>query len=184
MRIAKEESETTKCTLFKSTDRGTNWTTISSHIEGCIDFARVEAEDANTLYAATQTGLFKTTDGATSWIVESGLPRYVIMDFAIDHSSHRRYAAVLSAGVFASQAGQETPVPVLTYTSTGCAGQSWNLKVNAAEPNALIRLFGNSNGNAWEINEWEKTDAHGGFEASGSFAKEEIRSSGRHPRHQ
>jgi hypothetical protein len=49
MRIAKEESETTKCTLFKSTDRGTNWTTISSHIEGCIDFARVGQLEADSV---------------------------------------------------------------------------------------------------------------------------------------
>jgi photosystem II stability/assembly factor-like uncharacterized protein len=166
---------TAKCTLFKSTDRGANWTTISSHIDGCVNFARVQAEDTNTLYAATQTGLFKTMDGATSWVVESGVPRSVVMDVAIDRSSHRKYAVVSNAGVFATlEPGQEAPVPVLTYTSTGCTGQSWSLKVNSAQHNAVIRLFGNSNGKAWEVNEWAKTDAHGAYEATGSFAKEDM----------
>jgi hypothetical protein len=82
---------------------------------------------------------------------------------------------VSTAGVFATlEPGQEAPVPVLTYTSTGCTGQSWSLKVNSAQHNAVIRLFGNSNGKAWEVNEWAKTDAHGAYEATGSFAKEDM----------
>jgi hypothetical protein len=43
--------------------------------------------------------------------------------------------------------------------------------------NSTIRLIGISNGQAWDVNEWGKTDAIGVHAATGTFAKE---TEGRH----
>jgi hypothetical protein len=70
------------------------------------------------------------------------------------------------------------PVPLLRLDSSEyCTGQSWTLNVNAAQASAAIHLFGNSNGQVWEISEWSKTDVNGSYEARGTFAKE---AAGRH----
>ena len=166
-----------QCALFKSTDGGTNWTPITSRVANCLTYARVELENGNTLYAATG-GLFKSTDGGVSWTYESSV-RGGVSSFAIDRNSNRKYATVRGVGVYATfdSPQQETPVPLLTLNSTGCIGQSWSLKVSAAQANAAIHLFGNSNGQAWEVNEWSKTDAIGVYAVTGTFAKE---TEGRH----
>jgi hypothetical protein len=49
--------------------------------------------------------------------------------------------------------------------------------VSGAESNSAIHLFGNSNGQTWEIDAWDKTNALGAYEATGTFFKD---SEGRH----
>jgi len=64
------------------------------------------------------------------------------------------------------------PTPVLTLDSTKyCIGASWNLKVSNATPSAPIRLLGTTNGESWEIAQWQKTDANGSFSLEGTFAQ-------------
>ena len=53
-----------------------------------------------------------------------------------------------------------------------CPGGTWNLKAGNSVPNTAIHLSGLSNGQAWEIPEWGKTDATGSFNAAGTFAGE------------
>jgi photosystem II stability/assembly factor-like uncharacterized protein len=157
------------CALLKSTDGGTTWTPITSRVANCLAYVRVEVENGNTLYAATGS-LFKSTDGGVSWSYESDV-RGSVSSVAIDRNSNRKYATVWSGGVYATfdSPPQETPRPLLTLNSTGCIGQIWNLKVNA-QTNSAIYLFGNSNAQTWEIEEWGKTNAIGAYEATGTFA--------------
>ncbi len=64
------------------------------------------------------------------------------------------------------------PSPVLTLNSTKyCTGDSWNLKVNNATPNASMRLIGTTNGASWEIARWATTDANGSFSTSGKMTE-------------
>lgn len=65
----------------------------------------------------------------------------------------------------------DTGLPFLTLNSASfCSGTPWNLHVSSLAPNSSIRLVGTSNGQSWEIRDWQKTDAHGNFTDAGAFA--------------
>jgi hypothetical protein len=90
---------------------------------------------------------------------------------------------VLVAGGYVISGGSPTSTevfdggdtPLLTLNSTKyCAGDSWNLNVTNAAPNAAIRLIGTSNGTAWEIPRWANTDANGNFSTTGTFAADAV----------
>jgi len=169
------------CTLFKSVDSGIRWTAINPRISGCTDFAVLQSEGENSLYAGTQAGLFRTSDDGATWAVESGLPPFPVMSFDIIRNSNRKYAAVMHGGVYATfDSLQETQPPSLTLDSTGCIGQPWNLKVQSGQSNAPIRLLGTSNGHAWQLNPWSTTNLPGVYEEKGTFARE---TEGRHTLH-
>ena len=52
-----------------------------------------------------------------------------------------------------------------------CPGQSWSLKVSGAQADTTMRLFGVSNAQVWEIAAWNRTDANGRYEESGTFSR-------------
>jgi hypothetical protein len=146
-------------------------------VANCLTYARIEAENGNTLYAATG-GLFKSTDGGASWTYESAV-RGAVSSLAVDRKSNRKYAVAQGVGVYATfdSPPQETPVPSLALSSTACIGNTWTLKVTGAQANFPIHLFGNTDGKTWEVNDWSKTDANGVYEVTGAFDKA---SEGRH----
>ena len=52
-----------------------------------------------------------------------------------------------------------------------CIGDSWKFRLSNGVPNTSVRLFGNSNGQSWEIANWGRTDAAGNFTEEGMFAE-------------
>jgi hypothetical protein len=54
--------------VFKSTNRGTRWTSVNSGIANRIVYSlAIHPSSTSTLYAATSNGLYKTTNGGASW---------------------------------------------------------------------------------------------------------------------
>jgi len=52
--------------LFKSTDRGTGWTS-TGHVKDMIVAIAVDPDDADTLYYATSSNVFRSTDGGNTF---------------------------------------------------------------------------------------------------------------------
>jgi photosystem II stability/assembly factor-like uncharacterized protein len=160
------------CGFHKSTDAGTSWTRISD-VEVCAHKLVVDSQNPDTLYASTYDSLFKTTNGGVSWNVESGISGGYVAGLAMESNTGRLYVATNAAGVFSIfDSSETTRVPSLAIDSTDyCIGKSWSLSINGAQPDSAIHLLGNSNGQAWEINSWRKTDGNGSHEEKGSFVE-------------
>jgi photosystem II stability/assembly factor-like uncharacterized protein len=160
------------CAFYKSTDAGTSWT--RSYVGGCISELLVDPQNPDTLYARSDNALFKTTNGGVSWNAESSITEgYRVEDLAIESNTGRPYVATSGGGVFSIfDASQTTRVPSLALDSTEyCSGKPWSLSISGARPDSTIDLSGNSNGQAWELNLWRKTDGNGGHEEKGTFVK-------------
>ena len=73
--------------IWKSTDKGSTWTTIA-HFGGTnvVDELAVATSDPQNIYASVKNQIWKTTDGGNSWNEISGsLPNLVIKGIAVDH---------------------------------------------------------------------------------------------------
>jgi photosystem II stability/assembly factor-like uncharacterized protein len=63
--------------LQRSSDEGRTWTRVGPPPSDIIGLA-ASSIDANTLYAATQSGLQRSTDGGRSWTLESDRPAIMV----------------------------------------------------------------------------------------------------------
>lgn len=76
-----------KSYIFKTSNYGTSWKSITNGIDGDQTFARVVREDTNTkglLYAGTETGLYISNDDGTNWDkFQLNLPVVPINDLVI-----------------------------------------------------------------------------------------------------
>ncbi len=170
--------------VYKSTDGGSVWSYIGQVADEAgmsvgwvvnLAFAlAVDSVDSNTVYAGTSSGLFRSVDGGITWSRTSpAAPRVHIRDLVIERSSNRLYAATYGSGVLTTFTSlEQTPAPILKLQPTSfCVGTQWNLTVSGAQKNAAIRLFGNSNGQPWEVTPWATTNANGEYEVKGSFTE-------------
>ncbi len=58
--------------LFKSTNRGNNWTKIGDALgDGYVSAIQLNPSDTNTIYLATSQGVKKSTDGGQTWTLKS-----------------------------------------------------------------------------------------------------------------
>jgi photosystem II stability/assembly factor-like uncharacterized protein len=71
--------------IFKTTDLGKTWTSITtSDIEGHVFVIREDLKNPNLLFAGTEFGLFITLDGGKKWTrFENNLPKVAVHDIAI-----------------------------------------------------------------------------------------------------
>ncbi|MCG8683268.1 MAG: hypothetical protein MI892_00200, partial [Desulfobacterales bacterium] len=92
--------------VFKSTDKGENWTalTATSSLEDFryVNRLEIDPKDENNVLAATGKGIFRTTDGGTSWEkVYSSV--YTVDDLVADPTDFSRiYASEYGSGVLRS----------------------------------------------------------------------------------
>ncbi|HYR91901.1 MAG TPA: cupin domain-containing protein [Terriglobia bacterium] len=62
-------------------------------------------------------------------------------------------------------------VPVLSLSTVKfCPGGSWTLSATNGVPNTTVHLIGTSNGRAWRVSDWGKTDGNGVLSVGGVFA--------------
>lgn len=77
--------------VYKTTDYGQSWTTITTGLDQPYTFARVVREDPKVpglLYAGTETGLYISTNGGENWLPFQGnLPVVPINDFTFRQNS-------------------------------------------------------------------------------------------------
>ncbi len=89
--------------IFKSSDKGTTWTSISSNLpENSSAYCLAEDFiDANLLFAGTEYGVHFSNDGGKSWrALKSGLPTIAIRDIAIQKREHDLVLASFGRGFF------------------------------------------------------------------------------------
>ena len=165
--------------VARSTDGGETWSVVNSGLPSrfVVNSLAIDGKNPSTLYAEgflpssqSQYGIFKSIDRGANWVpLNDGLSVEYIRSFALAFSSsgpNILYAATAS-GLF--KFIDDTPL-VSMDSAQYCLGGTWNLKVGNSVPNTAIHLSGLSNGQAWEIPEWGKTDATGSLNAAGKFA--------------
>jgi hypothetical protein len=86
--------------LFKTTNRGQNWSEITGNLPTYVTGASVveNPSDANIIYTATSRGIYKTTDGGVTWKVwMAGLPAGGVIPHAM---KGKNYGSSLGFKVF------------------------------------------------------------------------------------
>lgn len=89
--------------LLKSTDRGRNWTSLSSDLPDRHLVWRMVQDhvDPDLLFAATEFGIFFTLDGGQEWIkLEGGAPTIAFRDLTIQRRENDLVAASFGRSFF------------------------------------------------------------------------------------
>jgi photosystem II stability/assembly factor-like uncharacterized protein len=91
--------------LFKSTDGGASWNSVSAGLPGDeygvnVGALAVDPNSPATVYAAVARGVLKSTDGGSNWEeADTGLQRLAVISLAIDpENSNTLYAATTECG--------------------------------------------------------------------------------------
>ncbi len=72
--------------IYKSTDRGRTWSSISSDLpqRGSVYALEEDHVDPNLIFAGTEFGVFFSSDGGKKWLrLKAGLPTIAVRDIAI-----------------------------------------------------------------------------------------------------
>jgi hypothetical protein len=104
--------------IYKTTDGGASWTSISAGITEYADCIVVHPTNPSTVYVATRGGVFKSTNGGTSWN-SCGLTEVTAL--CIDPSSPDSLYAGTIGGVYCSTNGG------LTWTEMNNGLESTNI---------------------------------------------------------
>ena len=109
--------------VWRSTNRGTNWTAISTNVAGggTLLSLAVAPSDTNTIYTSSDSGpVYRTTDGGGSWTnVTGNLPAgRAVNRVAVDPADAQHVFAAVS--VFTA--------PQVWYSTTG--GTTWTAATN------------------------------------------------------
>ncbi|NBP68436.1 MAG: T9SS C-terminal target domain-containing protein [Cytophagia bacterium] len=110
--------------IFKSTDRGNTWSSLSSTIYfSDINRLAVSPTNENVVIAATRSGIYRTSDGGVNWL--KVLDEVNVQDIKVNPSNFNiQYAAQNSVGVWKSID----------------AGQTWTLSNNGIGNVARVEL--------------------------------------------
>ncbi len=87
--------------LFKTTDLGKTWTSISSNLppRGSVYSIAEDEVDPKLLFTGTEFGLFVTVDGSKTWIqIKNGLPTIAVRDLEIQRREHDLVLATFGRG--------------------------------------------------------------------------------------
>ena len=142
--------------LFKSTDKGLNWTSIGDQVfdSGAIRLVRVDPNDPNTVYVGLSRYLYKSDDGGQNWnllINENNL-------FPNAMSIHPQNGQILyltgDQGLKKSTDGGENWTELI---STRC----WDIKLKTDDPNVLFVMNSDANKNISQF--LKSTDAGANF---------------------
>ena len=79
-----------KCYLFKSTDYGKSWQSITNNLPHSIaNVLRQDPVNPDILYAGTDCGVYVSLDGGQKWsVLGSGLPTAYVHDIAFNNKEH------------------------------------------------------------------------------------------------
>ena len=120
--------------VFKSTDRGANWTVANSGLAGIDVFSlAIDPSNPATLYAGTLgRRVFESANGGQSWTAaSSGLTDTIVLSLAIDPANPNTIYAGTATSAFFPGSG--------VFKSVN-AGESWTVS-NSGLPNAVIEVL-------------------------------------------
>ena len=86
--------------LFKSSDRGLTWTSISSDLpeRGTVYCIKQDFKNPNLLFVGTEFGAYFTTDEGKHWVKLGGLPTIAVYDLDIQERESDLVAATFGRG--------------------------------------------------------------------------------------
>lgn len=89
--------------LYRSTDKGRTWTSITGDLPQRTLVWRVVQDEVkrDLLFAGTEFGVYVTTDGGKHWLqLKGGLPTIPVRDLAIQRREHDLVAGTFGRGIF------------------------------------------------------------------------------------
>ena len=89
--------------VFKSTDKGKNWTSISGNLpeNGTVHTIAQDFKRPGLLFAGTEFGIFFTIDNGTNWVqLKSGIPTIPVRDIAIQERESDLVIATFGRGFY------------------------------------------------------------------------------------
>ena len=89
--------------LFKSSDKGKTWTSISNNLPDRTLLWRIvqDHEKSNLMFLGTEFGVYVTLDGAKTWNkLSGGLPNISIRDLAIQKRENDLIAGTFGRGIY------------------------------------------------------------------------------------
>ena len=106
--------------VLKTTDGGTNWSSISG------DLPQAPVNDivlvGSTLFVATDVGVFRSADSGATWLPAGGeLPNVPVTDLEYRAASHSLYAATFGRGIYRLpvESGQTLNISTRVRVETG-----------------------------------------------------------------
>ncbi len=98
--------------IFKSTNYGGTWVSISQNFGGNLDHLKIAPTDSNVMYASRSNQLFKTTTGAGTWQQLSGFAG-LINSIAVHPTNPHKIAIATTASqkVYISEDGGNSWTP-------------------------------------------------------------------------
>lgn len=89
--------------VFKSSDKGRTWTSISSNlpVNGSVQALEQDFVKPDLLFAGTEFGIFFTVDGGKNWVqLKSGIPTISVKHIAIQHRECDLVLATFGRGFY------------------------------------------------------------------------------------
>ena len=89
--------------VFKSTDKGVSWTSVSNNLpeNGTVHSLEQDFVSENLLFAGTEFGVFTSIDGGQQWVqLKSGIPTIAIKDITIQKRENDLALASFGRGFF------------------------------------------------------------------------------------
>lgn len=88
--------------LFKSTDKGKTWVSITGNlpVRGSVYCIKQDFIDPNLLFVGTEFGVYFSNDGGKAWTKLSGLPTIAVYDLDIQKRENDLVAATFGRGFY------------------------------------------------------------------------------------
>lgn len=136
--------------LFKTTDKGLNWTAISEELHlGGIGAIEIDPNNDNIVFMAQGNRLYKTLNGGSSWTILQDINNLKITDISINPSNAN---VILTAGNKGLQRSVDGGQNWITILSDKC----YDLELKTNDPNTVFVAKTNTTKVITEI--WKSTD--------------------------
>lgn len=124
--------------IFKSTDKGENWSPVGDNVfnEGGIRSVEIDPTNANIMYVGTINRIYRSTDGGTTWSQVLNINQLSIYEFAINPSNNQLIFAAGNKGLYKSINGGTTWNQVFTDVC-------WDIKFKTNDAQTIFLLKSN-----------------------------------------
>src|SRR5262249_17137920 len=102
--------------LYKTTDYGATWTSISANLPvNPVNVVREDPDNASLLFAGTDDGLYVTIDGGKRWVRMTNIPNVPVRDLALQDATRDLAIGSYGRGLFIANVAllEETTASVL-----------------------------------------------------------------------